>query len=414
MIRRGRRAAERTIHVVISGKLAVTLAREVNSKNSNPADSKADVPEDIRWSVKTADSVMASKELLNKAWHYETGVMLKAFSQLWQNTKEQKYFDYITANMDHWVGDDGSIHTYNQDEFRLDDVTPGRVLLFLHQQTKLEKYCKAARLLREQLRKQPRTAEGGFWHKQIYAYQMWLDGIFMACPFYAEYGRLFGEPDNFDDVVRQMILIAAHTKDEATGLYRHGWFDMDRDDLDVKEPVWVDPKTGKAPCIWGRAVGWYTVALVEVLDYLPETHPQRSQVLAILKNLIAAIVNVQDAVTGLWYQVMDKPNSPGNYLESSASSMFVYAFAKAVRKGYVDDVYLNAACKAYQGILQQFVSIDDKGVVCIKDTCQMASLGPGSDGTFEYYVRQPRVVNDNKGVGPFLMASLEMEMAEFE
>jgi unsaturated rhamnogalacturonyl hydrolase len=393
----------------------ITIQQDTNKDEQEVGaiSSAADTKETL-WSIKMADSVMASKELLNKAWHYETGVMLKAFSQIWQKTKEQKYYDYIKANIDHWVNDDGSINTYNQDEFRLDDVTPGRVLLFLYQETKNEKYLKAANNLREHLRRQPRTDEGGFWHKQIYAYQMWLDGIFMGCPFYAEYGQMFNEPANFDDVVKQIILIASHTKDEGTGLYRHGWFDMNRKDRSVKEPVWVDPKTGKAPCIWGRAVGWYTVALVEVLDYLPENHPQRGQVIAILKNLITALISAQDAATGLWYQVMDKPNGPGNYLESSASCMFVYAIAKAVRKGFVDDVYLNAIKKAYQGILQQFITVDDKGHIQLTDTCQMASLGPGSDGSYEYYIRQPRVVNDNKGVGPFLMASIEMEMAEFE
>jgi unsaturated rhamnogalacturonyl hydrolase len=308
--------------------------------------------------------------------------------------------------MDALVGDDGSIKTYSVEEYNLDQINPGRSLFVLYRQTGDEKYKKAARLLREQLRGQPRTNEGGFWHKKIYPYQMWLDGIYMASPFYAEFGQTFGEPAAFDDVAFQIIVIEKHTRDDKTGLLYHGWDES-------KQMGWANPETGCSPHFWGRAMGWYAMAIVDVLDHLPQDHPKRNNILEIFERMVAALVSVQDKSTGLWYQVLDQGNREGNYLEASGSCMFVYSIAKAVRHGILSKNYLDVARKGYQGILDNLIRVDNRGLVNLENTCDSAGLGgtPYRDGSYEYYINEKIVVNDYKGVGPFVLAGLEMEAA---
>jgi unsaturated rhamnogalacturonyl hydrolase len=233
---------------------------------------------------------------------------------------------------------------------------------------------------------------------------MWLDGIYMASPFYAAFGQTFAEPAAFDDVARQIILIEKHTRDPQTGLLYHAWDES-------KQQRWADPQTGCSPHFWGRAMGWYAMAIVDVLDYLPSEHPQREDILAILERLIGALVDVQDESTGLWYQVLDQGQRAGNYLEASASCMFVYALAKAVRQGYLGQTYLDVARHGYQGILDNLLRLDDQGLVNLEKTCGVGGLGgtPYRDGSYEYYISERIVTNDYKGVGPFILASIEME-----
>ncbi|HVQ36331.1 MAG TPA: glycoside hydrolase family 88 protein [Pyrinomonadaceae bacterium] len=336
-------------------------------------------------------------------WSYDQGVVLKGMEALWYATGDGKYFNYIRQGMDHYVNADGTIRTYRLDEFNIDHVNNGKVLLLLYKVTGQEKYRKAAALLREQLKTHPRTSEGGFWHKKIYPSQMWLDGLYMGEPFYAEYAATFHEDAAFDDIAKQFKLMEVHSRDSKTGLLYHGWDES-------KQQRWANPTTGRSPNFWGRAMGWYAMALVDTLDHFPEQHPQRGELLAILKRLATAVEKYQDQKSGLWYQVLDKGGAKGNYLESSAACMFVYALAKGVHRGYLPAAYLKVARKGYQGISKEFIQADGQGVD-LKGTVSVAGLGgnPYRDGSYEYYLSEKVITNDPKGVGAFLLASVEME-----
>jgi unsaturated rhamnogalacturonyl hydrolase len=331
-------------------------------------------------------------------------VALLALKQVWAQTGDPTILDFIRHNIDQFVGPDGSIHTYRLEEYNLDQINEGKLLFFLHEMTGAERYKKAAFLLREQLRTQPRTSEGGFWHKQIYPHQMWLDGVYMASPFYAEFAGRFDEPEGFDDAARQIILAQEHTRDPQTGLLYHAWDES-------RSQQWADPETGCSPHFWGRAMGWYAMAIADVLDHLPADHLQRDRLVAIFRATAGALARVQDPASGVWYQVLDQGDRPGNYLESSASCMVVYALAKGVRRGYLGAEYLTVASRGYDGILTEFVTVDEQGLVHLSGICAVAGLGgkPYRDGSYEYYVSEKVITNEYKGVGPFIMASIEME-----
>jgi len=339
-------------------------------------------------------------------WTYDQGLVLKGLEGVWLSTGDGKYFRYIQEAMDHYLNADGSIRTYQREDYNLDNVLPARNLLLLYKVTGQEKYKKAANLLREQLREQPRTSDGGFWHKKIYPYQMWLDGLYMAEPFYAEYAATFHEAAAFDDIAKQFVLVERHTRDTRTGLLYHGWDES-------KKQRWADPASGHSPNFWGRAMGWYAMALVDTLDYFPQDHPQRAELIAILNRLAKAVEKYQEPGSGLWYQVLDKGSEKGNYLEASASCMFVYALAKGVRNGYLPPAYLSVAQKGYKGIVDRFVRTDASGQVNLDGTVSVAGLGgnPYRDGSYQYYLSEKVVTNDPKGVGAFLLASNELETA---
>lgn len=338
------------------------------------------------------------------AWHYEHGLVLQALEQVRQKSGNDWYADYIKRAIDSVVDASGNIKTYSIEEYNLDQINAGKVLFPLYRAAGEERYRKALLLLREQLKGQPRNHAGGFWHKKIYPHQMWLDGIYMASPFYAEFAKTFSEPADFDDVANQIILIEKHTRDPKTGLLYHAWDES-------KQQRWANPDTGCSPNFWGRAMGWYAMAIVDVLEWLPPDHPKRDTIIAIFQRMVAALVNVQDRPTGLWYQVLDQGDRAGNYLEASASCMFVYAIAKGVRRGYLENKYLDVARKAYLGILGNLIDIDSRGLVNLNGTCGTAGLGgtPYRDGSFEYYIGERIVTNDYKGVGPFILASIEIE-----
>ena len=241
-------------------------------------------------------------------WTYDHGLVLKGIERVYQNTGDKQYLDYIQRGMDHFVAGDGSIRTYSLDDYNIDNILPGRNLLFLYKVTKEEKYRKAAELLRSQLKTHPRTSEGGFWHKKIYPSQMWLDGLYMGEPFYAEYARTFDDKTAFDDIAKQFILMEQHARDNKTGLLYHGWDES-------RKQRWANPDTGRSPNFWGRAMGWYAMALVDTLDHFPD-HPQVPELIAILNRLAQAVAKYQDPRTGLWYQVLDKGTEKGNYFEA--------------------------------------------------------------------------------------------------
>jgi rhamnogalacturonyl hydrolase YesR len=338
-------------------------------------------------------------------WNYEIGVVLEGFDELHKRTGDKRYFQYMQKIIDHFVRLDGSIRTYDFLEYNIDHITPGRIVLALYKETKDEKYRKAAALLREQLVWHPRTKEGGFWHKHRYPYQMWLDGLYMAEPFYAEYSVLFDDPAAFDDIANQFIWMEKHSRDERTGLLYHAWDES-------KKQRWADPQTGKSREFWSRAMGWYAMALVDVLDDFPGTHPKREDLIAIFKRLCSALKNHQDSKSGVWYQITDKPAVKGNYLEASASCMFVYSMAKGIRLGYLDHSFDPVVKNGFDGVLKNFVQMDEKGMSHLIKTCSGAGLGgnPYRDGSFDYYINEPLRTDDLKGVGPFILMSIECEL----
>ncbi|MBB5437843.1 unsaturated rhamnogalacturonyl hydrolase [Pedobacter sp. AK017] len=341
-----------------------------------------------------------------KKWSYDHGVVQDGMDALWKRSGNASYFKYIQNDMDGFISADGTIDTYSQEHVNIDNVKNGTVLLDLYKITGQQKYFKAATTLWEQLKIQPRTKQGSFWHKKIYPNQVWLDGLYMGQPFYAEYAALIGNKEAFDDIANQFIWVEQNTRDTRTGLLYHGWDES-------KTERWADPKTGLSPHIWARAMGWYAMALVETLDNFPKTHPKRQEMINILNRLAAAVKNTQNNKTGVWYDILDQPNRKGNYFESSASGMFVYAIAKGVRLGYLPASYFVVASKGYKGIQQEFVEQRAEGKINLKGTVSVSGLGgkPYRDGSYEYYMSEKVVSNDPKGVGAFLMAANEMEIA---
>lgn len=306
--------------------------------------------------------------------------------------------------MDEFIEEAGNIRTYVLDDYNLDQINQGKVLFLLHNESGNKRYKEAAGLLREQLRTQPRTETGGYWHKKIYPHQMWLDGLYMAEPFLAQYAQVFDEASIFDDVAHQIEMVYRHTRDSKTGLLYHGW-----DSARIQK--WANPQTGCSPHFWGRAIGWFMMALPDILDYFPEDHPKRDMIIQVFGDTAEAVLGVQDEASGVWYQILDHGDRPGNYLEASASCMFVYALAKGLRLGYLDPAYFPAARRGYQGILEQFIKVDEKGWVNLDGIVSVGGLGgdPYRDGSFKYYISEPVVSNDYKGFGPFVMASVEIE-----
>jgi unsaturated rhamnogalacturonyl hydrolase len=337
-------------------------------------------------------------------WSYDQGVILKGVEMVWYATGNVEYFNYIQKCMDFFVSEDGSIRGYRPDEYNIDHLNNGKLLLMLYRITGKEKYKKAVQLLRGQLINHPRTKEGGFWHKKIYNWQMWLDGLYMGQPFYAEYAKIFHEDTCFNDIANQYVWMEKHARDPKSGLLYHGWDES-------KSQKWANPQTGTSPHFWGRALGWYGMALVDVLDHFPLDHPRRPEIIGILNRLAEAVVKVQDPKSGTWYDIVDMPNEPGNYLEASASSMLVYTIAKGIRKGYLPAKYIPNIQKGYEGIIKEFIR-EEKGQYNLHGTVSVSGLGgnPYRDGSFKYYMSEKVIVNDPKGMGAFIKCAAEMEM----
>ncbi len=356
------------------------------------------------WSQRMATSSLNRYSLAKSQWHYKDGLLFKAIWHVWLQTNMPRYWQNLTAYVDKYVTASGKIKTYKMEEYNIDQINAGKLLFPIYHATEQERYRKAIELLREQLRGQPRTKEGGFWHKQIYPYQMWLDGIYMGSVFYAEYAATFNEPAAFDDVSFQVITIENHTRDPKTGLLYHAW------DESHQQP-WADPITGCSPHFWSRAIGWYCMAIVDIIDHLPQNHKDRPEIIKILDRTLSAIAQVQDEETGLWWQVLDKGNQHGNYLEASGSCMYVYAIAKGVRNAYLDKSFLPIAEKGFQGLIDHLITLDDDGQVNLHGICASAGLGgnPYRDGSYDYYINEPIATNNLHGVGAFILAANEIE-----
>jgi unsaturated rhamnogalacturonyl hydrolase len=339
-------------------------------------------------------------------WGYELGIVLQGMDAAWYNTANHADYEYIEKSVNSVVGEDGSIASYDPSQNSLDDVLLGRQLLLLYGVTQDPRYYKAAQQVREQLADQPKNASGGFWHKRTFPNQMWIDGIYMAEPFYAEYASKFQEPQDFAEITRQFVLIDEHARDAKTGLVYHGWDE-------AKQQPWANQATGDSSSFWARGMGWYMMALVDTLPWYPENDPGRAELLGILHRTAAAVVRDQDRNSGLWHEVMNKPGAKDNYLESSASCMFTYALAKGVRLGYLPQSYRENAERGWRGIQTHFVKTESDGSVTLSGTVTTIDLDSSEhhDGSYAYYVSSPVVSNSPKGVGPFLLAASEMEMA---
>jgi len=367
-------------------------------------------------SLKLAESIMKEwpKGLVGTEgrpgnWGYEEGVLLDGMAAQWHTTANGDEFRYIKAAVDKYVMDDGSIKSYHADAHSLDEIEMGRSVLLVYRVTQQAKYYKAAKYIYDQLALQPRTASGGYWHKQIYPNQMWLDGAYMAEPFRAEYAVTFQQPDDFNDIAKQLLLMDQHMRDAKTGLLLHGWDES-------KQMKWADAKTGLSPEAWGRAMGWYGMALVDVLDWFPADHPQRPELIRALNRTAKAIVAYQDKKTGLWWQVLDKGSQKGNFTESSASAMFVYTLAKGVRMGYLPQADEAAARRGWKGLEETFIKTGADGATSLEGTVKVGGLGgsPYRSGTFDYYIGEKTRTNDAKGVGAALLAGSEMAQSATE
>ena len=341
----------------------------------------------------------------NLKWNYTTGLELKAILDVYDTYGGEDLLDYVDAWYNAIIGEDGVIYKYKKSNFSTDHICPGRTLFRLYDLRGKEKYRAAMDSLYSQLQDQPRTPEGGFWHKQVYPDQMWLDGLYMAQPFYAEYTRRFvadslQQERNYGDIVLQFTTVYNHTYDAETGLLRHAWDSS-------HQMFWCNPETGQSDHAWGRALGWYCMALVDVVEILPDG-PYKDALIGILNNLYQVLPLYADARTGMWYQVLDSPYREGNYLEATCSAMFVYTWLKGCRLGFLGN--LGGAVQAYESLLSTFVSEED-GLVNLNQCCEVAGLG-GKDnrrGDYDYYINERVRANDPKGIGPLIWAALEFE-----
>ncbi len=380
---------------------------------------KLDGATPLEWSRRLADSEMkrlgtsleAGGSNPRACWDYSPSVLALGLVRLGETTGDQAYLQFGTRAVASHVNADGTIKGYKEEDYNIDNIPPGKVLLAaLARGEQNQAWTKAAQQLRGQMKTHPRTREGGFWHKKRYPHQMWLDGLYMASPYLAQYAGLFNEPAIFDDVAKQIVLMDRHSYDAASGLYWHAW-----DEAHAQS--WADPKTGFSPNFWSRAIGWYGMAIVDSLDYLPVSQPEIDEIVNILKRLADGVVKWQDPSSGVWWQITNLGAREGNYLEGSGSAMFVYTLAKGVNKGYLPrEKYLPAILKGYAGLIHTLVKTDPAGAVRLTQICQGAGLGymmsdgkTPRDGSFKYYISEPIVDNDPKGTGPFILAGLEVE-----
>ncbi len=361
----------------------------------------------LSWALKFSDAVIHRSDSLIyydreiPKYEYDYAFLASAIEKL--EKYDKKYSDYAQAYIDYFVQEDGTISTYKLSDYNIDRVRPGLNMLNLYEKTGEEKYKIAAQTLVRQMEEHPRTHANGFWHKKSYPWQMWLDGLYMASPFLAKYAQMFNDPKWFDEVTFQLQLGYEKTLDENTGLLYHAWDES-------REQLWCNPETGQSKHFWSRATGWYTMALVDVLDYLPENHPERGSVIDLLNKLSEDLLKFRDEETGLWYQVLDMGGREGNYVEASGSAMFIYAFAKGAKNGYLPEKFLKIAEDAFNSLTENLVIQDEDGYPTLTNTCGACGLGgnPYRMGDYEYYISEKQIDNDQKGVAPVILAAIEL------
>lgn len=369
----------------------------------------------LEWSKRLADSELARKTLsyhfggwdVNRQrppkFEYDiVGLLPMAYDELNKVAPNTGYAEVPYKTTATFISDEGGIHRYKISNYNIDSVKPGDVVLRLYEDTGEEKYQQAADLLRRQLKEHPRTSEGAFWHKKTYPHQVWLDGVYMGMPFLAEYSARFEDGASWEEVVKEFEITYQRLRDPETGLYYHAWDES-------KQMDWADPETGLSPHFWARGMGWYAMALVDVLDSIPAEETElRAPLLKAITDLAPALVDTQDPETGTWFQIIDQPERIGNFRESTATAMFSYFFAKALRKGYLPESYRPATLKAYQGLIDEFVTVHPDGRISMTNQALVAGLGFGRDGSYRYYMSERIFENDPKGTGPFILAGIEM------
>lgn len=396
----------------------LTLAPRVQMNTAYSAVNKSlpvAADEALSWAKKMADSGL-QREILNyryggwdvgreraSKFEYDTiGLLPLAYDELADVTDKSEYAQVIKKVTASFITEEGEILQYKESNYNIDSVAPGRSVLRLYTDTKEEKYKIAASHLRRQLENHPRTSGGAFWHKKIYDSQIWLDGVYMGMPFLARYSQLFENGASFDEVVNEFQITRKYLHDPKTGLYYHAWDEK-------KQQTWADPETGLSHYFWGRGLGWLSMALVDVLDFIPEDDKEHRQPLIdMIAELAPALAEYQDPATGTWWQILDQPQAPGNYHEASGSSMFTYFFAKAVNNGYLPPSYKKVAQKAFDGLVSEFVTVHRDGNISLSNICLVAGLGYGRDGSYHYYMSEPIVENDAKGTAPFMLAGVEI------
>ena len=355
-------------------------------------------------SLKMANSVKSYYRPGDMKWHYEHGLVLYASLRAGNHYGDDSIYPWVYSMYDRLIGEDGSIATYREGEFNLDQINAGRALFEIYDRSGEERFIKAADRLKSQLIHQPRCLNGVYWHKEIYPWQIWLDGLYMEGPFNAEYAKRNSDDAVFDDIASQLEKTYECLLDEKTGLVYHAYDES-------RGQRWSNAITGQSPHFWSRSIGWYLMAIIDVLDYLPEDHKERNNLISIFNKLMKAVLAFQDE-SGMWYQVPDEKGRDKNYLETSGSSMFAYALFKSIRMGHSDDSsYIPAARKAMDGIRKTYLTLDEKGIYHLGGICSVAGLGgnPYRDGSFAYYVKEKIATDDFKGVGPFILACLEEE-----
>ncbi len=336
-------------------------------------------------------------------WEYTHGLMMTANLALYNETNNQVYLDYVNQFADMFIAEDGSILTYKLTDYNIDRVNPGKFLMELYKISQEERLLLAINNLRTQMKNHPRIEEGAFWHKKVYPHQVWLDGLYMGTPFLAQYAVEFNEPELFDDIALQYKVMNDNMYNPEVQLYYHGWDAS-------KQQQWANPETGLSPNFWGRAMGWLAMAAVDALYWFPEEHAGREVIMEVIDRIAEGAAKHQDPETGLWWQVLDQHGREGNYLEASASSMLAYFYLKSVRLGFLDESYLENGIKAYNGIIDNLIQNEADETISLTQVCGVAGLGgkPYRDATYEYYVNEVIRNNDPKGVGPFILAGIEM------
>ena len=355
-------------------------------------------PDAPLWNI---ESIRQGKK---PSWNYIDGCMITALLCASEITGETKYADFAEKFIDYYVFDDGSIRGYSKEKFNLDDVNEGKVLFELYEKTGKEKYKKAIFLLESQLEEQPRTNTGNFWHKLIYPNQIWLDGLYMGQVFSTLFKKYFGNKD-YSDVVNQFKNVRKLMFDENKKLYYHG--------CDCsKTAFWADKETGRSKSFWLRAIGWFCISLIDNIDYIDD-EGAKAELVKIFAEAIDGISQYSDSETGMYYQVVDQGGREGNYLETSGSSMIAYAMMKGARLGVIEKKYAEMGRKTFDGICKKYLSISEDGDLNLGGICLVAGLGPEDNkrrnGTFEYYISEPVVENDAKGVAPFVLCYTEVK-----
>lgn len=368
----------------------------------------------LKYGIETCDALIKrykAQDLPPKGvLFYHQGVALSGMQQIYLLTGDKKYFNYIKEYIDSVIGENGELfgftHEMNTSSTpslaksaltMLDHKQPSILLYNLYDETGNEKYMNAIKTIAQSMYYWPVNQYGGYWHMMTQPYQMWMDGAYMAGPLSVMYADRFGDEILRERAIKQILIMDEYIKDKKTGLYYHGWDDS-------KKECWSDPKTGLSGQFWGRAIGWYAVAILDMLDYIPEDHPTVCKLKQIEADLLKSLARYQDKKTGLWFNVLDKGDCPDNWVESSCTNLFIYSYAKALRKGIIGKEYEKVLNKAYEGI-ENILYYDEDGNIVIDNVCEGCCI---DEGTYEHYITRPRVKNDLHGIGAFLLMCSEM------